>query len=445
MTSNAVYLPTEIIELVVDELDIDESSDNAQSSRAALRSCLLVSWQFHQRASRHLFRNIEFHDVNGPIHFFRDRLLLLRRILTTSINNYHSGIASNIRKLVISVPLEDDEEESDNETEHVGGEENSIASVIAKHFPPILKLIRQDAYRLENLVIENRSDWKRCVWDLLPLDLHLAFRGLLWMPTLRRLELRNFVRVPNNLFDCIHVTHLIVEELYPMDEELDFDESDPVLPVHEEFTFGPLEFLESDQCFPLQKIVDISPHQSSKTTKTKLLKNIKLEIHDKDHFNKVVYLLRAAYLAEDLHLNFMKLVNLQSNPFPKVNLDLFPLQKLTHLTMSFDDDLYGSSPESGPKSLKIAYSILNTRSCSIIHLTVTFKWHHGRAPNYLIYPRREHWEPFDNILAGPHYPNLCLLALRISLQYPISEDCRSRFKAALPLLSASNRLDLYLM
>ncbi|KDR70396.1 hypothetical protein GALMADRAFT_884077 [Galerina marginata CBS 339.88] len=272
MASSAVYLPTEIIELVIDELDIDGYSDDAKSSRAALRSCLFVSQQFHQRARSHLFCNIVLHEVKGRKKSFRNRLILLRQLLTTSINDHYPGIASNIRKLDISVSFEDEEEEDfDDETEHLIGEEHLIVRVIAKHFPPILKVIRQDAYRLEHLAIEHRSDLIACDWDFLPSDL----RGLLSIPTISRLELRNFVEVPNNLFDCIHVTHLTVEKVYPMDDELGFDESNPALPLHKEFTFGPLEFLETDQIFPLQWIIDISPHQSSDTTKTKLLKKIK--------------------------------------------------------------------------------------------------------------------------------------------------------------------------
>ncbi|KDR70389.1 hypothetical protein GALMADRAFT_254844 [Galerina marginata CBS 339.88] len=448
MASNAVYLPTEITELVIDELDIDGFSDDAKSSRAALRSCLFVSQHFHQRARSHLFRNVELHNgyADDNIHSFRKRLILLRHLLTTSINDHDPGIASNIRKLTISVFFDEDQRDPDDETESVEGGENSIPSrVIAKHFPPVLRLIRQYAQRLENLAIED--NWPTCAWSsqFMPLDLRLALRGLLSMPTLRRLKMQNFLDVPDNLFDCIHVTHLIVEAVYPMEKEAEFDRSNPVPPFEKGFIFGPIEFLETDQSFPLQRIVDISPHQCPDTTKTKLLKKIKIQIHNKFHFTNVVCLLRAAYLAEDLHLDFMGLAQLnklESNPIPRMNLDLFPLQKLTHLTMSFDDDLYGSSLESGPKSLQIAYSILKTRSCSIMYLTLRFEWYLSEAPNYLIYPRREHWEPFDNILAGPHYPNLCLLALRISFRSPISDDRRSLFKAVFPLLSASNKLRL---
>ncbi|KDR70387.1 hypothetical protein GALMADRAFT_254843 [Galerina marginata CBS 339.88] len=460
MASSTVHLPTEVTELVIDELDVDGSSVDAKNSHAALRSCLFVSRQFHQRARSHLFRNIVLHDVYRRILLFRNRLILLGHLLTTSINDHDPGIVSNIRELTISVTFGDDEEDSDDETEHVGGgeEENSIARVIAKHFPPILRLIKQYAHRLENLVIEDTSNWFGCEWDLLPLDLILVLRGLLSTPTLRRLEFRNFVCVPDNLFDSVHVTHLVVEGLYPKDEEVEFDGSNPVPPFDKEFICGPLEFLQTDQCFPLQRIVDISAHQSADTTKTKLLKKIRLEIHDKIHFTKVVCILRAASLAEDLHLDFMKHALDNLNPSPKMNLDLFPLQKLTRLTMSYDEDLDSSSLESGPKSREIAYSILKSRSCSIMYLTLEFNFeipNIASTPDYLIYPTREHWGPFDNILAGPHYPKLCLLVLRITLDLhgwgsspsvqTAIENCRNRFAAALPLLSASNRLCLYLL
>ncbi|KDR70395.1 hypothetical protein GALMADRAFT_254852, partial [Galerina marginata CBS 339.88] len=151
----------------------------------------------------------------------------------------------------------------------------------------------------------------------------------------------------------------------------------------------------------------------------------------------------------------MRLANLESNPFSKVNFDLFPLQTLTHLTLSYDEDLTASSQESGPKSREIAYSILKSGSCSIMYLTLEFKygiWNTIRTPDYFIYPRREHWEPFDNILTGPHYPKLCQLVLRITLDLrgrgsslnkkAAIENCRNNFKAALPLLSAFNRFQL---
>ncbi|KDR70373.1 hypothetical protein GALMADRAFT_282185 [Galerina marginata CBS 339.88] len=222
--------------------------------------------------------------------------------MKTPANNHSLGIVSEIRSFSIVTGFGDHDEDSDVEDEY-GEEENTIAKVIAKYLPGILKLLMTDARGLQHFHIEDQTDPLSVGYDWmsLPPELRSTVRALLIFRTLKRLDLQNFTEVPNDFFHQTNVAHLITKNFLSRETELRFDDS----PSGSSFdgmqlTFGAVETLDTDQYFPIHRMVDMSRNHPSRPSQAHFLKNIKLFVWNEDDFNQVIHLLHAAYLAEDL-------------------------------------------------------------------------------------------------------------------------------------------------
>ncbi|KDR70386.1 hypothetical protein GALMADRAFT_159883 [Galerina marginata CBS 339.88] len=430
---NPVHLPTEIKDLIIDELDIDIDgfSEETTVNRAALRSCLFVSRHFRQRARRLLFRSIYLYDDEGLPHF-RERLFRLHQLIESPANDHSLGIVSDIRNFSIMAEFGDHEEGSDDESED-GEEESTVANVTVKYLPGILKALMTGAHNLRHFHMESsaESDLMGCNWTALPSEVRSTVRVLLTLRPLWCLEMRNFNEVPNDFFHQTNITHLVTRNLTPRELEPTFDESPAGSSFHGvQLTLGPVETLDTDQYFPIHRMVDVSRNQSSQTH---LLKKIKLLVLDRDDFTKVAHLLHAAYLVEESLLYFTSLLDYD---YPlETKLDFSPLQNMTDLTMMYSERLITSSLDSVPKSLEHAFTLLKSGS-SIVFLTLEFS-SDFRSPDYtvihddIIYqPKDEHWKPLDSALSGPLYPRLRCLDLHINLNSESSQIER-RFQASM--------------
>ncbi|KDR70378.1 hypothetical protein GALMADRAFT_144682 [Galerina marginata CBS 339.88] len=454
---NPVQLPTEIKELIIDELDsdLDGFTDDAKENRAALCSCLFVSRQFHQRARRYLFRSIKLNDAVG-LPQFRKHLVLLHQLMKTPADDYSLGVVSYMRKFSVVAEFGDSKEDTDEDK--YGDEESPVAKVLAKYLPGILKLLMTEARGLQHFHMEHSSEPGAIGydWTTVPSELRSAVRAFLIFRPLRCLELRNFTEVPNDFFHQTNVTHLITDNFNSMDLELNFDDSPSGSSFHGvQLSLGPVETLDTDQCFPIHRMVDMSRNQSSQAN---FLKNIMLSVLDDDDFNQVIRLLHAASLVEDLLLNFTSFSN--ADFLLGTKLDFSPLQKLTNVTLIYSEQLITSSRDSVPQSLEHASTLLKSSSSSIVFLTLAFTFdfrfsNDTQTRDDIIYqPNDDHWKPLDNALSGPLYPMLRRFELHINLN---SESSRAErrlqaslqsvdnlFKTALPLLYASELLHLYI-
>jgi hypothetical protein len=237
-------LPSELIEMIFDELWNDTWCDSKGKQKVLLRNCLPVSMDFRHRILSRFCRDIHLSLTSSD-----RRMTLLREVISRPLDSRLGGIGRYVKGFFLELALPHKKNEIlDTETFR-----DIINFLDNQELAAIIEGLHGEHFGVTQFffVIHARTSLSgegSLAWSAIPAGFRSSFRSLLQSPHLTDLRLQNIAFLPENLFSGSHLQALSIRQtlhtFQPDSPGMDID-----LPPTPAFPFPSLVELRTDHSY----------------------------------------------------------------------------------------------------------------------------------------------------------------------------------------------------